>query len=108
MPKSRGRKTRRHPRRPTSSGRGRVSVGTVRPGQDLSQLLTDDDHAHLRAEADAAARGDARSAYQHHEAALQVEGSIVPYQLRELVILGDEAPGWVYSRWCLDQAFRWM
>ena len=108
MPKTRGRKARRDARRTRSRDRGRVSIGTVRPGQDLSHLLTDDDHAHMRAEADAAARGDARTAYEHHEAGLQVEGSIVPYKLRELVVLGDEAPGWVYARWCLDQAFRWM
>ena len=28
--------------------------------------------------------------------------------LRELVILGEEAPPWMYSRWCLDLAYRWM
>src|SRR4051794_40310346 len=108
MPKTRGRKARRNARRTNSRDRGRVRVATVRPGQDLSDLLTEDDHAHARAEADAAARGDAMSAYEHHEAALQVEGSLKPYKLRELILLGDEAPAWAYSRWCRDQAYWWM
>src|SRR4051794_14972778 len=108
MPKTRGRKARRNARRTQSQDRGRVRVATVRSGQDLSDLLTEDDHAHACAEADAAARGDAKSAYEHHEPGLQVEGNLTPYKLRELVILGHEAPAWAYSRWCLDQAYRWM
>jgi len=57
---------------------------------------------------DAAARGDARAALEHHLSGLTVEGSLHPHRLREIVDLTDDAPGWVYSRWCVDQAFQWM
>jgi hypothetical protein len=86
----------------------RVRIATLRPGQDLTHLLTDDDVAHMQACIDASARGDALTALTHHEAGLQVEGTITPHQLRELALLGDDAPGWMYSRWCVDQAYRWM
>jgi len=64
----------------------------------MSHLLTDEDHELMRAEIDAGARGDALAALNFHEAGLQVEGSIRRYQLRELVIMGDDAPPWAYSR----------
>jgi len=103
MPKSRKRKPRRKSKPPE-----RRRVATLRPGQDMSHLLTEDDHELMRAEIDAGARGDALAAFKRHEAGLQVEGGLHRYQLRELVILGDEAPPWTYSRWCLDVAYRWM
>jgi hypothetical protein len=106
MPKSRGRKPRQRRRRSRSSGR-RI-IATVRPGQDLTPYLSDDDYAHMRAEIDAAAEGDALATLEHFEASIQVGQSIIPHQLRELVVLGDEAPAWMYSRWCLDAAYRWM
>jgi hypothetical protein len=62
----------------------------------------------MRAEIDAGARGDALAALNYYEAGLQVEGSLRRYQLRELVIMGDDAPPWAYSRWCLDVAYHWM
>jgi hypothetical protein len=106
MPKSRKRKqTKKSSRRPP---RGRRRVATVRLGQDLSHLLTEDDHELMRAEIDAGARGDALAAYNFHEQGLQVEGGLYPYMLRELVVLGDDAPPWMYTRWCLDLAYRWM
>lgn len=37
-----------------------------------------------------------------------VEESPQHHQLQELADLGDTAPGWMYSRWCVDQAYRWM
>jgi hypothetical protein len=74
----------------------------------MTPLLTHEDHALMRAELDAGARGDALAALNLHCAGLQVEGSLRPYQLRELVILGDDAPPWTYSRWCLDLAYHWM
>src|SRR4051794_16181321 len=104
MPKSRKRKPRRT--RPAATPRRRVA--TVRPGQDISHILTDEDHRLMRAHLDAAARGDARAAYEHLVAGAMLEGAITPYLLRELVLLGGEAPGWMYSRWCADQAYRWM
>src|SRR5687768_12749500 len=107
MPKSRKRKTRSRGRR-RDVPRGRRRVGTIRPGQDMSDLITDEDRALMHAEIAAGARGDALEAYNCHEAGLQLEGGLYPYMLRELVILGDEAPAWMYSRWCLDLAYRWM
>jgi hypothetical protein len=74
----------------------------------MSHLITDDDVELMRAEIDAGARGDAVAAYNHQQAGLQVEGGMYPFMLRELVVLGDEAPPWMYSRWCLDLAYRWM
>src|SRR5215211_6828218 len=103
MPKSRNRKIRRKSVQPR-----RRRIATLRPGQDLSHLLTEEDHELMRAEIDAGARGDALAALNFHEAGLQVEGSVRRYQLRELVILGDDAPPWAYSRWCLDVAYHWM
>ena len=102
MPKSRKRTIRQ------KSRAGRRRVATLRPGQDMSHLLTSADHELMRAELEAGARGDALAALNLHEAGLQVEGSLRPYQLRELVILGDDAPPWTYSRWCLDLAYHWM
>jgi hypothetical protein len=127
MPRSRGRQ-RRHEssrqrqrrrehaaaaaREPTTDGchdhDDRVCIATLRPGQDLTHLLTDDDRAHMEACIDASARGEAMTAFEHHEAGLQVEGTLTRYQLRELALLGDDAPGWMFSRWCIDQAYRWM
>lgn len=103
MPRSRKRK----PRRKSTPPRRR-RVATIRPGQDMSHLLTEEDHELMRAEIDAGARGDALAAYHSHVAGLQMEGGLYPFMLRELVILGDEAPPWMYSRWCLDLAYRWM
>jgi hypothetical protein len=83
-------------------------VATLRPGQDLEPFLTEADHQAFEAEMEAAARGDARAALQHHLSGLIVEESIHPHRLREIVDLAEDAPGWVYSRWCVDQAYRWM
>ena len=74
----------------------------------MSDLITDADVELLRSEIDAGARGDALAAFNHHRAGPQVEGGMYPSMLRELVVLGDEAPPWMYSRWCLDLAYRWM
>lgn len=74
----------------------------------MSHLITDEDVEHMRAEIDAGARGDALAAYNLHDSGIQIEGGLYPFILRELVILGDEAPPWMYSRWCLGLAYRWM
>jgi hypothetical protein len=104
QPRSRSRsKPRRKPGRPQ-----RRRVAAVRSGQDLDDLLTDKDIELMHAELDAGARGDALAAFNCHEAGLQVEGGFYRYMLRELVVIGDEAPPWMYSRWCLDLAYRWM
>ena len=74
----------------------------------IEGMLTDDDHWHAAEAAKAAARGDARLAWEHETAGLCVVESPHRNQLRELVDLGDAAPGWMYSRWCAAQAHRWM
>lgn len=113
MPKSRQRRTRKHSTSAQRRGRStrkaeRHLVATLRPGQSLEHLLTEEDEAALAAEVDAAARGDARAAWEHHMAGLIVEESLHRHRLRELADLGADAPGWMYSRWCVDQAYRWM
>lgn len=80
----------------------------LRPGQSLEPLLTEADHAAKEAEMRAAARGDAQAAREHHMSGAIVEESLQHHQLQELADLGDAAPGWMYSRWCVDQAYRWM
>jgi hypothetical protein len=85
-----------------------VRVATLRPGQDMTHLVTDEDIEHMDAHIGAAARGDAHEALWHLQQTLQVEGSLTPHKLHELVMLGDQAPGWMYSRWCVEQAYRWM
>ena len=111
MPKSRVRKSRRRTarrRRAPSTGQGREHVATLRAGQDMTHLMTDEDIEHMDAHIGAAARGDAHEALWHLQQTLQVEGSLTPHKLHELAMLGDEAPGWMYSRWCVEQAYRWM
>ena len=62
----------------------------------------------MRAAADAAARGDARAAYEHEIEGLLVEGSAWPARLQELISLGPNGSGWPFARWAVDQAYRWM
>lgn len=103
MPKSR----KRRPPRARHTGPRRRRVATVRPGQDLTPLLTPDDIAHFAAAIDAAARGDVDSTIENELAGLVVEESLTVPILYDLLI-SDPAPAWAYSRWCADQAMRWM
>lgn len=57
---------------------------------------------------DAEARGDAGAALELHLAGPIVSESLTHHSLRELALLGDEAPAWMCSRWAVDQAQRWM
>lgn len=57
---------------------------------------------------DAEARGDASGAWAHHMSGLIVEESLTHHNLRELALLGDDAPAWMCSRWAVDQSLRWM
>lgn len=102
MPKSRNRRKSR-PRRPHA----RREVITLRPGQDITPFLTPDDIAHLAGAIDAAARGDVRGTIEHELAGLVVEESLTVPRLQDLLV-SDAVPAWVYSRWCVDQALRWM
>jgi hypothetical protein len=70
--------------------------------------MTLEDVEHMDAHIDAAARGEPREALWHLDRTLQVEGALTPHKLHELAMLGDEAPGWMYSRWCVEQAYRWL
>lgn len=114
MPKSRSRKTRnrsnkqRRRNRRERASEARTLVATLRPGESLEHLLTEEDRSHLEQEVEAAARGDARSALEHHMSAPVVEEALTHHQLGELVALGDDAPRWMYSRWAVGQAYRWM
>ena len=83
-------------------------MATLRPGQDLEHLLTADDYQAFEAEMEASARGDAPEALRHHLSGLVVEESIHRHRLNEIADLAEDAPAWVYSRWCIDQAYRWM
>ncbi|WGX99911.1 hypothetical protein QI633_15335 [Nocardioides sp. QY071] len=83
-------------------------MATVRPGQDIEHLLTPSDHEAMRAAVDAAARGDARAAYEHEVEGLLVEGTVRPARLQELISLGEHGAGWPFARWTVDQAYRWM
>jgi hypothetical protein len=74
----------------------------------MTHLMTLDDIEHMDAQVDAAARGEAGEALWHLDQMLQVEGSLRPFKLRELILLGDDAPGWMYSRWCVEQAYLWL
>jgi hypothetical protein len=102
------RRQRRNRARRTQAAPGRRLVAKLRPGQSLEHLITDADRRAFQAEMDAAARGDAASALRHHLEGLVVEESLHRHRLREIADLGDSAPAWVYSRWCVDQAYRWM
>ena len=70
--------------------------------------MTDADRRHQEAWVDAAARGEPRAALEHYLAGLVVEGTTTRAKLSELARLVDQAPGWMYSRWAVDQAFLWM
>ncbi|GAA1478207.1 hypothetical protein GCM10009623_26530 [Nocardioides aestuarii] len=74
----------------------------------MDHLITDADREAFEAEMEAAARGDAAGALAHHLSGLVVERSMHRYRLREIADLGEDAPAWIQSRWCVDQAFRWM
>ena len=83
-------------------------MATVRAGESLDHLITDDDRRLLELATEAEARGDAGAAWEHHVSALLVEESLTHHRLLELARLGDEAPAWMCSRWAVDQALRWM
>lgn len=116
MATSRKRRTRPHltkaqrkQRRERGRGHsGRELVAALRPGENLEPYLTDEDRSAMAAEVAASARGDARAALEHHLSGLVVEESLHRFNLREIADLGEDAPGWLYSRWCVDQAYRWM
>lgn len=118
MPRSRNRRTRhvsartlklrRQARARESRRQTRDLIATLRPGQSVEHLLTEEDWAHQEAARQAAARGEAHLAWEHTMAGAVVEESLTHHCLRELADLGDDGPGWMYSRWGVGEAYRWM
>jgi hypothetical protein len=117
MPTSRSRKTRNRSqrqrkldRRKRARGR-RAQCWDLDPRhftQQLEEILTEEDHREFALCLDAEAEGDAVAALQHFLATPHIVGSLHLHHLRELVHWGTEAPGWAYSRWAREQAYRWM
>ena len=62
----------------------------------------------VEAAAAAEAQADAERALQLHLAGPHVVGSLREQMLREVVLLADAAPPWVYARWTAKQAYRWL
>lgn len=62
----------------------------------------------MRAALDAGARGDLEACLRHELSGAVVLESPRYAQLHDLLDLGDAAPAWAYSRWCLDLAYRTM
>ena len=113
MPKSRSRKP-----RPSARRQGRASrrepgrecweLDPTRVAEQLEELTTPDDLRSFDRCLDAEAQGDARSALGHRLCSPYVVGSMHVEDLRELVGWGQDAPGWVYSRWVRAQSYRWL
>lgn len=76
--------------------------------RDMDSLLTEDDLDEMWLCMTAEAEGDPERALDHFTRAPYVLGSPHLHELHGLVDLGDDAPGWAYSRWVLNQAYRWM
>src|SRR5262249_47294795 len=62
----------------------------------------------MRAAADAELRGDPAEALRHYQAFPAFPGSLHHGRLTQLVELGDETPGWLWSRWLTVQPRRPM
>jgi hypothetical protein len=76
--------------------------------KDFASMLTDEDRREMELSMRAEADGDAQRALAHYYASPRVVGVPHPHHLHEIVDLGSEAPGWVWSRWITGQAYRWM
>lgn len=62
----------------------------------------------MRAALDAGARGDLEGSLRHELSGMVFLDSPRYAKLQDLATLGDAAPAWAYSRWCLDLAYRSM
>src|SRR6476620_11741116 len=102
MPKSRKRQPKRTHQSPARRGRQtppRIPVVEVSETFQREALLS----------VEAVARGDVRAALYHYLAAGPLARGMQPeIHTVELLDLGEEAPGWAWSRWASNQAFRWM
>ncbi len=61
---------------------------------------------HVRAWLTAEAGGDPAASLRHHARVPALAGSLHRVHLATLAELGDDAPGWMYSRWATAQALR--
>ena len=104
MPKSRKRK--KSPRRtpPRAVGGLRPSVGDA----DLRALVTEQVLDSLGRSLVAEADGDVDAAIEHFESSPLAASAPHFRHLHEIRDLGGDAPGWVWSRWVLEQAHRWL
>lgn len=115
MPTSRKRSKRPRPARrirrgPPSPGNGRdvIELDSRTFTKDFQAMLTDQDRREMELSMLAEADGDAARARDHYYASPTFEGVPHPHHLQEIIDLGEEAPGWVWSRWVSSQAYRWM
>lgn len=92
MPKSRG----RHPRRTHDKLRS----------QQRSQQRSGDEARHVRAACMAFDKGDIARALRHLSSVPRLATSSWAEELRELEEAGEKAPGWLWCRATLRQAFR--
>ncbi len=110
MPQSRSRR----PRNPSSAARRRQRRRRYDEARTLQRstagevaaTLTDAHRASMRAAADAELRGDPAAALAHYEAVPMIADSLHHQRLRLLAELGEDAPGWLWSRWLTVQARR--
>src|SRR6476469_1531717 len=102
MPKSRKRQPKRTHYRPASHAR---QAPPRLPDVEGSETFKQESLLSI----EAVARADARAALDHYLAAGPVARGMLPeLHMVELLDLGEEAPGWAWSRWVSNQAFRWM
>lgn len=110
MPKSRGRRPRQHSadvqrrqRRQQYDEAQALRRGTA---SDAVARLSPVHRFHMRATADAELRGDPAEALRHYAAIPMFSASLHLDRLRQLVEFGEDAPGWVWSRWLTVQTRR--
>ena len=101
MPKSRAR---RKPAR--NSTRRPIPPAERDADPDLRSLITDEVLHDLELSLLAEASGDVVAAIQHFETSPLAASSPHLRYLHEIRDLGGDAPGWVWSRWILQQAHR--
>lgn len=85
-----------------------MSISRIRRPSPLGEAaaLSEDVLDHLWMSLGAEGRGDAAEALRHLEDYPLADSSPHVQLLRELDDLGADAPGWVWSRWALEQAYR--
>ena len=109
MPKSRSRRTRTTSpasRRQQRRRRYDEAPALRQRTMPASSLLAEPDWASIRAAADAELSGDPAAALRYYERVDSFHDSPHHRRLRQLADLGDQAPGWLWSRWMTVQARR--